>query len=94
MCERVGRYALYWRLIRGKWLEEIDNPFTYTSLLSLLMYNGILGIKIENLAVSELLFCWLLCKGYQTWIYDEDGANGYLTQKFTLLLEYLLRHLR
>jgi hypothetical protein len=93
MSECVRRYALDWRFVGGKWLEETDNTFTDASLFSLFMYNGILRIEVEYLAVGELFLCWFLRLRGQARINNEDGANRYLAQQFTLLLQYLLRHL-
>ena len=87
MSESTCCYALNWRFILGERLEEIDYTFTYTNLFPLLMDISLLWIEVKYLDICEFLFSWFFGLGCQCRINDEDGANRYLAQKFTLLLQ-------
>ena len=70
-CDNINGVRLV-----GEWLKEGNYTFRNTALFSTLVYIDLWGIEEQDLGIGEFLFCRLSSLRFQSWVYEEDRANG------------------
>ena len=70
-CDNINGVRLV-----GEWFKEWNYTFRYTTLFSTLVNIDLWGIEEQDLGIGEFLFCRLPSLRFQSWVDEEDRANG------------------